>query len=311
MFARPLPPPDLIPGDLHDAQDRRRGRARGAVRAPRGRAGAPRRGPVYRREVPGLRAGRRSADLPRRPPDHLHPPPCGPDGRRMGHRGVDHERRRLPQPVPPRGLERALVARRHAHRLPRPRRAGGIPDLRSMDGCGGRHLPGHPRDRSDRRHRLVAGREVHRLQHGGACAQRAEDHDARGAEGREMDAGAALRGPDALPLRPTRLPRTRLPAPLRRPRRWRDAARGDERRVEHRRHDGRAGGERRVELVRRRPDDGVRRRSRCPTARATSPPRTSRRGACAGSRARRARGRVRWCRPTGGRSRSAAIPRCA
>src|SRR5439155_1075969 len=122
-------------------------RRRPAARPARPRPGNRLRYPAHGRPLPRLGAGRRSADFPRRIADRVYATLGQQDRRQMGVGALDHERRRVAPPVPGEGIRRAVVAGRHAHPVLRGRRAQGHPDIRALDGCAGRVVPGDAPDR--------------------------------------------------------------------------------------------------------------------------------------------------------------------
>ncbi|CAA9298643.1 MAG: Acylamino-acid-releasing enzyme, partial [uncultured Gemmatimonadaceae bacterium] len=98
-----------------------------------------------------------------------------------------------------------------------------------------RRVAGHAREPDAGRPALVARRPAARVPDARAEQGRLEDRRARGAQGGEVDRGAARGHAAQLPPRPAGLRRRRLQAPLRRVGRRRHAAPGDERRLRGRR----------------------------------------------------------------------------
>ena len=180
-----------------------------------------------RQSLPGLRDGRRSADFTRRRARHLHSALCRQAEGCVDHGALDHERRRLGEPLPRPRWRPQMVPRRNADRLHRrwdDGRAGRTAGLRALDERRRGKLAGHARRASARRHRLVTRWHVDRLQHVGSQAERLEDRHAGRPRRRTMDAGPALPQLRALPRGSSRLPRAGVRAPLRRAGRRRDGA---------------------------------------------------------------------------------------
>ncbi|CAA9311307.1 MAG: Acylamino-acid-releasing enzyme, partial [uncultured Gemmatimonadaceae bacterium] len=98
-----------------------------------------------------------------------------------------------------------------------------------------RRVAGHAREPDAGRPALVARRPAARVPDARAEQGRVEDRRAGGAQGGQVDRGAARGHAAQLPARPAGLRRRRLQAPLRRLGRRRHAAPGDERRLRGRR----------------------------------------------------------------------------
>ena len=155
-------------------------------------------------------ARRRSADLPRRDPDHLHPVVGEQAGGPVRLGAPDHGRGRHAAALSADGLESTLVAGRDANRLPGAGRPGQTADPCALDGRRGRHHSGHPRERVPHQLPVVARRDAHLLPAARAPLGPVADRPSPASGGRAVDPRAARHRPDPLPLRPDRLPRRGL-----------------------------------------------------------------------------------------------------